>query len=121
MFNDMNRRMKKVVAEAQRITRDNGEYGAELVRDTVETSGTVKTGKRGRIETGAMLESVDSDYKEIPGGAEATYGFLNPPEYTKYQEGGTQYIEGMFAIDDAAGNVDVDYIKDLRAMLSKEW
>lgn len=114
-------KMKEVVAEGRNIVRENGEYGAELVRDVVETSGTTKSGKRGRIDTGAMLGSVDAKYDATPDGAESIYGFLNAPEYTKYQELGTQYIEPMNAIDDASANVEVDFKADIDNMMSRVW
>jgi hypothetical protein len=115
-------KMNEVVKRGREITRDNGEYAAELVRDVVETSGTIKTGKRGRIETGKMLASVDSDYKHLPGGAEATWGFVHDaPDYTTYQEFGTQWIEPMNAIDDAAAEVAVDFKNDIDRMMKEVW
>lgn len=114
-------KMKRVIEEGRQIVRDNGEYGADLVRDVVETSGTLKSGKRGRIDTGAMLGSVGDDYKQLANGAESTYGFLNPPEYTKYQELGTEYIEPMNAIDDASANVETDFKADIDRMMKGVW
>lgn len=114
-------KMKQVIERGSEIVRDNGEYGAELVRDTVETSGTMKSGKRGRIDTGAMLGSVNDRFETIPNGAQSTYGFLNPPDYTKFQELGTQYIEPMNAIDDAAANVEVDFKNDIDRMMKDVW
>lgn len=114
-------KMKQIVARGSEIVRDNGEYGAELVRDTVETSGTMKSGKRGRIDTGTMLGSVNDKFEAIPNGAQSTYGFLNPPDYTKYQELGTQYIEPMNAIDDAHSNVEVDFKNDIDRMMKDVW
>lgn len=114
-------KMKQVVEEGRQIVKDNGEYGAELVRDVVETSGTMKSGKRGRIDTETMLGSVGDDYDEFPNGAESTYGFLNGPDYTKYQEFGTQYIEPMNAIDDASANVEIDFKNDIDRMMNKIW
>lgn len=112
---------QRILSRGREITQDYGEYGAELVRDVVETSGTAKTGKRGRIETGAMLEGVDSDYHDTSDGGEATWGFVRPTPYTKYQELGTQFIEPMLAVDDAFPNVDTDYKRALDNMLKEEW
>lgn len=114
-------KQQRILNRGRQITQDYGEYGAELVRDVVETSGTAKSGKRGRIETGAMLEGVDSEYNETPDGAEATWGFVRPTPHTGYQELGTQYIEPMLAVDDAFPNVDVDYKKAIDNMLRQEW
>lgn len=118
-------KMKQIMARGSEIVRDNGEYGAELVRDTVETSGTMKSGKRGRIDTGTMLGSVDDKFETIPNGAQSTYGFLNPPDYTKFQEFGNSEFavafDGMFAIDDAAANVEVDFKNDIDRMMKDVW
>jgi hypothetical protein len=114
-------KMKQAIERGSEIVRENGEYGAELVRDTVETSGTMKSGKRGRIDTGTMLGSVNDEFETIPNGAQSTYGFLNPPDYTKFQELGTQYIEPMNAIDDAAANVEVDFKNDIDRMMKDLW
>lgn len=118
-------KMKQVVEEGRQIVKDNGEYGAELVRDVVETSGTMKSGKAGRIDTGAMLGSVGDDYDEFPNGAESTYGFLNGPDYTKYQEFGDSEFavafDGMFAVDDAHSNIEVDFRRDIDRMMNKIW
>lgn len=114
-------KQRQIIARGRQITEEMGQYGAELVRDTVETSGTVSTGKRGRIDTGAMLQSVDSEYQDTADGGEAVYGFLNEPFYTGFQELGTEYIEPMFAIPDAADNVEIDYKKALDKMLAQEW
>ena len=115
-------KQNRIVERGREIVRDNGEYGAELVRDTVETSGTVGTGKRGRIETGDMLASVDSEYDEMPDGAKAVYGFVKDvPRYTRYQEHGTQNIEAMNAVEDADMNVQVDFKRDIDRMMREEW
>lgn len=118
-------KMKRVIERGSEIVRDNGEYGAELVRDTVETSGTMKSGKRGRIDTGAMLGSVNDRFETIPNGAQSTYGFLNSPDYTKFQEFGNSEFavafDGMFAIDDAAANVEVDFKNDIDRMMKDVW
>lgn len=114
-------KMKRIVQAGREITQDNGEYGAELVRDVIETSGTAKTGKRGRIETGAMLEGVDSDYENTSDGGQATWGFVRPTPYATYQEHGTQWIEPMHALDDAYPNVEVDFKNDIDKMLRQEW
>lgn len=115
------RKMKNILQAGRQITQDNGEYGAELVRDVIETSGTVKTGKRGRIETGEMLAGVDSEYTNTSDGGEATYGFTRPTYYATYQEYGTQYIEPMHALDDAYPNVEVDFKRDIDKMMRQEW
>lgn len=111
------------ILEAGRaLVKEYGEYGAELVRDTVETSGTVKSGKRGRIETGDMLASVDDEYKEFSDGAQSVYGFVkDTPKYTRYQEHGTQTIEAMNAVDDADANVQIDFRRDLDKLMRDNW
>lgn len=119
-------KQKRILERGRRITQDNTEYGADLIRDTVETSGTVKSGKRGRIDTGAMLAAVEADYKDTSDGGEGRYGWgENAPFYTKFQEGGNDKFavafDGMFAVPDAAGNVEIDFKRDIERMLKEEW
>ena len=116
-------KMRSVVEQGRQIVQDNADYGAELVRDTVETSGTMKSGKRGRIDTGEMLQAVDSYFVATPDGGEGHYGWVagSGPFYTKYQELGTQYIEPMQAIPEAREQVDIDFKNDIDRMMKRTW
>ena len=103
--------------------RDNGrnavqettQEGAELVRRYISTRGTAKSGKAGRIETGRMLDSVDSQIitdsrDEIVG----RFGMENAPEYAVFQEYGTRTIEAMYAITDAAEQMGDKFISEVQ-------
>lgn len=90
------------------IAQDTADEGAEMVRDRIETSGTVKSGKRGRIETGAMLAAVRSEVTVTPKVITASFGWLNVfNDYFGFQDRGFSHyrsgeeIPGMMALQDA--------------------
>lgn len=90
--------------------------GEQVTQTFIATRGTAGTGKQGRVDTGKMLESVDSDTR-LQGSdeAEGRFGWLNKkPFYAEFQEAGTKYIEPMYALSDAAEIVVDELIKDLR-------
>lgn len=89
--------------------------GEELTQTFIATRGTEKSGKQGRIDTGAMLDSVTSETKLVSNDeAEGRFGWLGEqPFYAKYQEAGTSTIAPMYALSDAAE----DTIQELRAKL----
>lgn len=101
-------RVKDVKESIINIAQDTADEGAEMVRDRIETSGTVKSGKRGRIETGAMLAAVRSEVTVTPKVITAAFGWLNTfSDYFGFQDRGfTHYrsneeIPGMMALQDA--------------------
>lgn len=90
--------------------------GEETTQTFIATRGTSGTGKQGRVDTGRMLESVDSE-AELKGSdrAEGRFGWLEKkPFYAEFQEAGTQYIEPMYALSDAAEIVVPELIRELR-------
>lgn len=93
------------------------EAGDEIVSKTkqyISTRGTAKSGKQGRIETGAMLNSVKSKVeKDSPTEVEVHAGYDDAPFYTVYQERGTRQIEAMWALTDAAEEVLPKLAKDI--------
>lgn len=89
--------------------------GEEITQTFIATRGTPGTGKQGRIDTGAMLNAVDSEAK-LQGKDEAIgrFGWLDKkPFYAEYQEAGTKYIAPMYALSDAAEIVKAELIKNL--------
>lgn len=89
--------------------------GKDLTVHYIETRGTAKSGKAGRIETGAMRDSVDSKIeKESATEIRARFGYNDAPFYTVFQELGTRQIEAMQAIGDAWDIVKAGLEKDLR-------
>lgn len=91
--------------------------GDEIVSKTkqyISTRGTAKSGKQGRIETGAMLNSVKSDVtKDTPDLVEVKAGYHDAPFYTVFQELGTSRIQAMYALTDAAEEVLPKLSKDV--------
>lgn len=109
-------------AKVEAITRgnyralsDNMKDGEEITQTFIATRGTEKSGKQGRIDTGAMLDAVDSDTKLVSKDeAVGRFGWLEKkPFYAPYQEDGTQYIAPMYALSDAAEIVKLQLIKDI--------
>jgi hypothetical protein len=98
-----------------RALQENMKDGEEITQTFIATRGTRKSGKQGRIDTGKMLDSVGSDAK-LEGRDEAVgrFGWLDKkPFYAEYQEAGTEYIEPMYALSDAADIVKLQLIKDI--------
>lgn len=82
--------------------------GEASVKEFISTRGTAKSGKRGRIETGAMLKSVRSRKVRFNrSSAEGLFGLGRGPDYSLYQEYGFRHnrsgmmVEGMFAVVDS--------------------
>lgn len=93
------------------------EAGDEIVSKTkqyISTRGTAKSGKQGRIETGAMLDAVESKVeKNSPTEVEVRAGYHDAPYYTVFQELGTARIQAMYALTDAAEDVLPKLAKDI--------
>jgi hypothetical protein len=105
---NLNRRTFRALDESMK-------EGEELTQAFIATRGTSGTGKQGRVDTGKMLDSVGSEAKLLnKDEAEGRFGWIGEePFYAKYQELGTQYIEPMNALSDAAEVT----IQELRAKL----
>ena len=105
--------------KARKAVQDAVEEGANITKHNIENSGTLKSGKRGRIETGAMRDAVSSGI--IADNDEAVigrFGWASGPGYAKFQEQGFQHVsgvsvEGMFALSDAAVEVAQNLEKEL--------
>lgn len=105
---NLNRRTFRALDESMK-------EGAETTQTFIATRGTSGTGKQGRVDTGKMLDSVSSDAKLLnKDEAEGRFGWIGEePFYARYQELGTQYIEPMNALSDAAEIT----VQELRAKL----
>lgn len=95
--------------------KHNMQDGEEITQTFIATRGTEKSGKQGRVDTGAMLDAVDSDTQlKSKDEAIGRFGWLKKkPTYAQYQEDGTKYIAPMYALSDAAEIVKVQLIKDI--------
>lgn len=88
------------------------EAGENITKHHIETRGTARSGKRGRVETGEMRDSVSSDtVRSSKDEAIGRFGWINrTPYWARFQEAGTKYIEPMWALSDAAEEVKIDYL-----------
>lgn len=109
-------------AKVESITRKNFQSlrnamkdGQEITQTFIATRGTPGTGKQGRVDTGKMLDSVDSDAKlQNADEAIGRFGWLEQkPFYAEFQEAGTKYIAPMYALSDAAEIVKDEFIRDI--------
>lgn len=105
--------VERITNEVRDAVIDTAREGAEEARNNVATRGTAKSGKAGRIETGRMINSINSEVLSSGGlEVEARFGFKGEPDYTVYQEGGFthnrsgEWITGMYAVTDAAMNAE---------------
>lgn len=89
---DLNKNVRKAGEESL-------EEVAELTREHIRTRGIKKPG---RIDTGAMLDSVDSEVtKDTADEFEGRAGYFDAPYYTAFQEPGTRLIAPTYALTDA--------------------
>lgn len=92
--------VKELNKNVRRAAEQSGEEVAELTREHIRTRGIKKPG---RIDTGAMLESVDSEVtKDTADEFEVRSGYKDTPHYTVWQEGGSSLIAPTYALTDAA-------------------
>lgn len=91
--------------------------GEDLGQRYISTRGITKPG---RILTGDMLQSFTSAILRTANGAVGTLGWIDDePFYSFFQEYGTQYIEPMFALRDAAEAVKNQLIENCAACVKE--
>lgn len=107
--NEINRKNYRALQESMKD-------GEETTQTFIATRGTPGTGKQGRVDTGAMLNAVDSDTRlKSRDEAEGRFGWLDKkPYYAEYQEDGTKYIPPMYALQDAAEIVKAELLRKVR-------
>lgn len=83
--------------------------GRDTMKHLISTRGTEKSGKAGRIETGEMLNAVESSTTISEAGRiTGRFGWLrNRENYFGFQEGGFEHVNGvsvpgMYAMVDSA-------------------
>lgn len=107
-------KVDRMTRRAIRATEEAAERGEEITKYHIETRGTAKSGKRGRIETGQMRDSVSHGTdKRTVDEVVTHFGYENTPYWTKFQEEGTKTIEPMYALADAADEVVADWREDI--------
>lgn len=115
----INARVEQMTRKARRTVQEAADKGRDLTKEHIETRGTAKSGKRGRIETSAMLNSVSSgtvssNIEEVV----TRFGYENSPYWTQFQEPGFVHtsgvtVEGTYALQDAAEEVFRDLKRDI--------
>lgn len=116
-------RVGEITRGVTQAVEDAAEQGANTTRHLIETRGTAKSGKRGRIETAAMLNSVSHEtVKKSKDEVISRFGYKDAPSYTPFQDKGFDSwtgvtVEGTYALGDAAEEVLADLLEDIdRAM-----
>lgn len=114
-----NAKVERLTDEAGEVIVQAGDDVARITRRHIETRGTAKSGKQGRIETGAMLNAVDNEVvKRTQDEVEVRAGYHDAPYYTVFQELGTSRIEAMYALTDAAEEVLADLPSQIRKAIN---
>jgi len=120
VYTELQQKLSEIVQEEIKTAASQGK---QLVRERIKTSGTRKSGKAGRIETGEMLKSVQGKSGMTSAfRGKAEFGWIaNKQDYFGYQDrgfvhtsGGT--VEGMYALADA-GEITV---KELELRLKEK-
>jgi len=113
--------VNEIMADVNDIVADAIEEGGNITKHNIETRGTAKSGKRGRIETGKMRDAVNSQMvKSGTRDAEGKFGWIDGYEdYYGYQEGGFEHVggvtvEGMYALTDAGEEVWQNVVDDVK-------
>lgn len=102
------------------LVEDAVERGEQITKHNIETRGTLKSGKRGRVVSGAMRDAVDSEVTERSRDrVRGKFGWIKDFEdYFGYQELGFEHrggvtVDGMYALSDAAEEVFADVEEDI--------
>lgn len=118
--------METRTREAEDLVLAAAEKGEAVMKHFIETRGTAKSGKRGRIETGDMRDSVGSDVRKATAEEiEVAFGWLGEtPEHAKFQETGFRHsggvqVTGMYALTDAFEEVVTDLEEDIGRIMGK--
>lgn len=111
--------------QAQKIMEEVTDEGADLMRQYISTRGTEKSGKQGRIETGAMYEATQSAVHRNPKSVRGEFGWGvagGPHEkYFDYQENGFRHwrsgenVPPMHAMLDAFIKMRIKFFARMRS------
>lgn len=117
-------KLKEIEGVIHEAADTAAESGSNITKHHIETRGTAKSGKKGRIETGAMRDAVSGRVTDKTlTSATAMFGWLEgSPDYARFQEPGFTHlgggkVEGMYALADAKDEVIADLKNDLRSKL----
>lgn len=124
-------KIQQLEADQEAILERSMDEGAILMKEYISTRGTAKGGARpdnpGRIDTERMLKAVESNVTPYgPKRVRGTFGWLSDKaDYFKWQEGGFdhvlsgEYIEGMYAMQDAADWALRQYKEDMDEVMKR--
>lgn len=114
-------KVDRLTDSAKDVIREGAKEGEDLTKLHIETRGTAKSGKQGRIETRRMHDAVSSRVeKDTDTEIEASFGWLDDKaNYFGLQERGFTHtsgvqVEGMFALSDAADAVEREVSRKLK-------
>lgn len=118
-------RLQEINQIPHEVAAEAAKEGSEITKHNIETSGTMKSGKRGRVETGAMRDAVDGKDRRISATeAEARWGWLNgQPDYAGLQEYGFAHVggvtvDGMYSLDASKDEVMANVRDELKRRIS---
>jgi hypothetical protein len=121
------RRVKEITNASREAVREAADDGADFVRSAIETRGTMRSGKRGRIETGRMLNAVTSGtVRDSEDEIESRFGWLDDRElYFALQNVGFTHrsgvqVEGMYALEDAKDEVVRKLDREIDRIVSRD-
>lgn len=111
--------------QAAQIMEEVTDEGADLMRQYIRTRGTEKSGKEGRIETGTMLDEVESAVHRNPKSVRGEFGWgvaggLHE-KYFDYQENGFRHwrsgenVPPMHAMLDAFIKMRIKFFARMRS------
>lgn len=108
-------KVNKINRQTIKALETNMKDGEEITQTFIATRGTPGTGKQGRVDTGLMLESVESETQAMgPDEVIGRFGWIDKkPFYAEYQEAGTPYIPPMYALQDAGDIIKRQLVKDI--------
>ena len=84
-----NAKVDRLTDGSKAVVKNAGQEGKDLIVHFIETRGTAKSGKAGRIETGAMRDSVDTRVeKESATEIQVSFGYYDTPFIQFGKKGG---------------------------------
>lgn len=90
---------KKMLDDIYNDLHEIGRGAVSDIKNTIQTSGTM-TRPEGRVETGAMINSVDYVVNRMGDNLELLFGWPNGgPAYTKMQDRGTRDLHNKENVD----------------------
>src|SRR3546814_2061953 len=104
--------------QAAQIMEEVTDEGADLMRQYIRTRGTEKSGKEGRIETGTMLDEVESAVRRNPQSVRGEFGWgVAGGQHEKYfddQENGFRHWR-------SGQNRSEEHTSELQSLMSSSY